>query len=62
LGTYFELLVYDLVNQHRNLQQEESNKETVLQKMTNAEQIYKSFFPSNEYHVNWKQEQLNITN
>lgn len=51
LWTYFELLVYDKINEKYMLWQSESDKSTAIWKMENWKSLYKVFFAKNEYNV-----------
>lgn len=60
LWTYFELLVYDKINEHYQLNQQESNKDIAIQKIKNGKNLYTKFFANNEYNVNLENEIENI--
>lgn len=62
LWTYFELLVFDKIDEKYSLWNWKTNKEIVLKKMNNWITLYNKFFESNEYLVNWKDEIKNIEN
>lgn len=60
LGTYFELLVYDKVNEFYGLGQLESNKELAIKKMWYAADLYTKFFSKNEYKIDFEWEKNNV--
>lgn len=60
LWTYFELLVYDKINEYYQLNQQQSNKDIAIQKIENGKNLYTKFFANNEYNVNLENEIENI--
>ena len=60
LWTYFEILVYNKVNQYYKLWLPMSSAEEVFRKMADWEDLYKKFFINNEYNVDHKREIWNI--
>lgn len=60
LWTYFELLLFDKINEFYSLRLEETNKEATILKMNHWIDLYKIFFKDNEYKVDFENEVLNI--
>ena len=62
LWTYFELLIYDKINEYYKLEQEESNLDESKRKMKLGIELYNKFFPNNEYNIDLNNEIRNIEN
>lgn len=60
LWTYFELLLFDKINEFYSLWLDETNKEATIWKMEHWIELYNIFFENNEYKVDFKQEIDNI--
>ena len=60
LGTYFELLLFDEINNYYSLNLKNSDKEVTIRKMNHGIELYDKFFVYNEYKVNFKNEIKNI--
>jgi len=60
LWTYFELLLFDEINNSYSLNLEESNKNSAIEKINNWKELYIKFFPNNEYDLDLEKENNNI--
>lgn len=60
LWTYFELLLFDKINEFYSLWLEETYKQATIWKMNHWIELYNIFFADNEYKVDFKQEIYNI--
>jgi len=60
LWTYFELLLFDEINNLYWLKLEELDKKTTIEKMNTWIKLYQKFFQKNEYNIDFKQEIQNI--
>lgn len=60
LWTYFELLIYDKINEFFHLRQPESDKVNTKRKMELWINLYNKFFANNEYNINLQNEIENI--
>lgn len=60
LWTYFELLLFDKINEFYSLWLEETNKQATIWKMEHWIELYHIFFEKNEYKVDFKKEIYNI--
>ena len=60
LWTYFELLLFDEINNFYWLNIKESDKQTTIDKMNSWKDLYKKFFSQNEYNIDFKEEIQNI--
>lgn len=62
LWTYFELLVFDEIVDFYSINIEKSYKTIVFEKIEIAKNLYKKFFPNNQYNLNFDDELKNIKN
>ncbi|MEF2175499.1 MAG: hypothetical protein V3575_03410 [Candidatus Absconditabacteria bacterium] len=60
LGTYFEYLVYDELNNYFELGLKAVDKNRVLDKLNLGKSLYNKFFVKNEYKINFDKEIENI--